>query len=261
MEQIGGNHLVDGDEPSAMNTLSEVGKLHRHLQPHEETTEWDDILRKHGIKPPDPVKEENKRIEAEVKRIVEEEAANYDPHTGKTVEELEIDLEDPDEDEERMLQAYRDMRLAEMKAASRRPEFGELMHIAANEWQAQVTNAPPDVFVVVHLHQEHVEECQLLNQILRSLAPRFRRCKFCYCKASDAVKGFPDEMCPTLFLYKAGDIISQPPIINGSLAELSGAYTTADEVEWLLAKSGALETELEEKPQSRSAQVSFQLRR
>ena len=105
MEQIGGNHLVDGDEPSAMNTLSEVGKLHRHLQPHEETTEWDDILRKHGIKPPDPVKEENKRapsrhatvsspcsrsirtsaatgIEAEVKRIVEEEAANYDPHAG-----------------------------------------------------------------------------------------------------------------------------------------------------------------------------------
>ena len=45
---------------------------------------------------------------------------------GKTVEELEIDLEDPDEDEERMLQACLPPRSLHAATAAPKPVFAHL---------------------------------------------------------------------------------------------------------------------------------------
>lgn len=114
-----------------------------------ETTEWDDILKAKGII---PEKTEEELAEEAIKEFVEEAVEQYDPHERKDVDTLDEDLEEADSDEEAILQKYREMRIAQMRADAMKPKFGPgVAHVAANEWKAQVTEAGEDVYVVVHL--------------------------------------------------------------------------------------------------------------
>lgn len=115
----------------------------------KESTEWDDILKAKGII---PEKTQEELTEEALKELVEETVEQYDPHEKKGLDTLEEDLEEADSDEERMLQGYREKRLAQMRAEAMKPRFGPgVTHVSANEWKAQVTEAGRDVYVIVHL--------------------------------------------------------------------------------------------------------------
>lgn len=115
----------------------------------KESTEWDDILREKGIiaeKTPEELAKE------QIKEIVEETVEAYDPHANKDFGQLNEDLEDADSDEERILQGYRETRLQQMKADAMRVKYGPgIKFISSNDWKAEVTEAPTDTSVVVHL--------------------------------------------------------------------------------------------------------------
>lgn len=115
----------------------------------KESTEWDDILKQKGII---PEKTPEELAEEALKEIVEETVENYDPHERKTLETLDEDLEEADSDEERVLEKYRAMRIAQMRANAMKPKYGPgVSYVAANDWKAEVTEAGEEVFVIVHL--------------------------------------------------------------------------------------------------------------
>lgn len=85
-----------------------------------------------------------------------------------------------------------------------------------------------------------------MNDRLLQLSTKFRSTKFVKCKASDAIKNYPNEKCPTILVYKAGKVVKQ---LVG-LRAFSSSVPSADDIEWTLNKFGAVESEMIEPPQS-----------
>ena len=81
--------------------------------------------------------------------------------------------------------------------------------IARDEWITEVTEGSSTCWVVVHLYQDSVEDCNLLNEFLCSLAQKFRDIKFLRIKSHLAVENWPDRNLPALFLYNGGELKHQ----------------------------------------------------
>ena len=64
--------------------------------------------------------------EAQVKAVVDEAVASYDPLEKATLDELD-ELEDAEDED--VLAAYRKKRMAEKKAAAAAARFGKVVHI------------------------------------------------------------------------------------------------------------------------------------
>ncbi|KAI0566620.1 phosducin [Gracilaria domingensis] len=233
----------------------------------KESTEWDDILKSKGII---PEKTPEELAEEQLKNIVEETIETYDPHERKTVEQLDEDLEEADSDEERILESYRQKRIQQMKAESMRPKFGPgVQYVPASEWKAEVTEAGAGIYVIVHLvrQSEHqyssslralgsaLTKCKLMDARLLELSAKFRHTKFVKCKATDAIKNYPDSRCPTLLVYKEGKVLKQ----FVGFSDYNTSTPVADDIEWVLSKTGAVHTDLEEPPSA--ATKRFNLRR
>ncbi len=207
-----------------------------------ETTEWEDILKSKGII---PEKTEEELVEEALHEVVEETVERYDPHENKDLDELEEDLEDADSDEEAILEQYRQKRIMEMKAAAARPRFGPgVTFLSATDWKREVTEAGADIYVVVHLFQPGVDYCKLMDARLLALSQKFRHTKFVKCKATDAIKNYPDDRLPTILVYKNGKVLKQ----FVGLAAFAGSKTSEADVEWALSRTGAVETEMVEPP-------------
>lgn len=79
---------------------------------------------------------------------------------------------------------------------------------------------------------------------LLELSAKFRDTKFVRCRATDAMKNYPDSKCPTLLVYKGGKVLKQ----FVGLEAFNGTSTVAADVEWALSKTGAVETDMTEAP-------------
>jgi len=200
-------------------------------------TEWEDMLIKlgHMEAPPQEEKVDLWKIDT---------PPDNDKLDTVTIEDLD---EFEDDEDEKVLEAYRKKRLAEMQQAAIRNKFGEVINITEPEWKAEVTNAPPNIFVVVNLYKQGVPQSRLLDQHLALLAPKHKAVKFVRIRAEEAIHGYPDRNCPTILVYNKGDVVAQMV----TLAPLAGDATTAEDIEWRLAKLNILETELEEDPKEK----------
>ncbi|KAI4272969.1 MAG: hypothetical protein LQ337_004947 [Flavoplaca oasis] len=196
-------------------------------------TEWNDILRKHGIipeKPPSPTP------------IIEEAFANARDRAhenrldNKNLDQLD-ELED-DEDEE-FLEQYRKQRMAELSAISRASVFNQVYPIQKPDYSRDVTDASNCAFVLVHLTSSlgTNTESRLLTELWRELARKYGDIKFCEMKADMCIEGYPDKNTPTILVYHDGDIKRQ--VIT--LRELAGLKTGIQDLEKLLIDVGALE--------------------
>eukprot|EP00164_Ancoracysta_twista_P001872 GFYU01002460.1.p1 GENE.GFYU01002460.1~~GFYU01002460.1.p1 ORF type:complete len:241 (+),score=106.59 GFYU01002460.1:62-784(+) len=201
-----------------------------------ETTEWEDTLKKFGIT--------NNEGELEITQEKLEELAvdmveNYDPLEHKTLEQLD-ELED-DEDE-RVLEEYRQKRIAEMKAKALASRYGSVVQISEPEYTKETQSG--DVWTVIHLFKPGLEACDLMNKCLERLANKFKTVKFLKITATEAIHNYPDRNLPTLILYHENDIQGQ--IIG--LSQVGGMGMTPDSLEWKLSRFGAVDTELEDNP-------------
>lgn len=184
-----------------------------------ETTEWEDILISKGIttkedvllskglNPEDYLKKNEpvEEIDWEVERDARLRTANLDE-----LDELEEDDEFADS---KMLDIYRQRRIEEMKKMAVRNRFGEVQEIIKDEWIREVTEGSKASPVVVHLYQDSNVECQLMDEALRNLAPRFRYLKFLRIKFDQAIENWPERNLPTVFVYVDGNLKTQ--IITG----------------------------------------------
>lgn len=63
-------------------------------------------------------------------------------------------------------------------------------------------------------------------------------------RATDAIPNYPDTKCPTILVYKGGKVIRQ----FVGLDAFAGQKTDEKDLEWALSKTGAVTTEMLDKP-------------
>ncbi|KAI7692894.1 Phosducin-like protein 3 [Sarcoptes scabiei] len=193
-----------------------------------EDTEWTDALKKYGI-----IKEEPKIVPDE-EIIVEEQPNN------KKIDPNEDDLDDLDEE---FLRSYRNKRVMEMKLESNKKIFGEVFEITAANYLQEVNQAGDGIWVVLLLYRQGHQLCHQLQEIFKELAKKNLETKFLKSIASTCMPNFPDDNLPAVLVYQNGKMIKQliGPIIFG-------INSITNEVEWIIAKTGAIKTTLEEDP-------------
>lgn len=195
-------------------------------------TEWNDILRKHGIIPEKP-----KDAEPIIQEALVE--AHYRAHANR-LEDKDLDelaaLED-DEDE-LFLEAYRQKRMAEINALATASKYGSVYPVQKVDFTREVTEASKEAVVCVFLSSDSDGniESRVLGEIWRELAVKFGDVKFCQIRAGMCIEGYPERNTPTILVYKGGDIVKQVV----TLAGFSGVKTRGSELEGLLVSVGAV---------------------
>lgn len=166
------------------------------------TSEWEDIHVKLGNYLPRDKEPGNE----ELQKIAIEALQNYDPLEKKNLDELK-ELEDDEDDE--VLKKYREKRLAELKEFASKPKFGKVYELRKQDYIDEVTNAPKDVYVVLHLYQTYIEDSQVLSKIFDNLAKKYVLVKFMKIVASDCIPGFNDKDVPAVIVYQNGKLLRQ----------------------------------------------------
>ena len=111
------------------------------------------------------------------------------------------------------------------------------------------------MFVILHLYKQGVPLCALVNEYMNRLAPRFPTTKFIRAISTTCIPNYPDKNLPTIFVYHEGAMKSQ--IIGPE--QMRGMNLTEKEFEFMLGKSGAIETDIKEDPKPKVFQHFNQL--
>ena len=119
----------------------------------------------------------------------------------------------------------------------------------------EVNKAGEGVFVILHLYKQGVPLCALVNEYMNRLAPRFPTTKFIRAISTTCIPNYPDKNLPTIFVYHEGAMKSQ--IIGPE--QMRGMNLTEKEFEFMLGKSGAIETDVKEDPKPKVFQCFNQL--
>ncbi|KAL9066043.1 MAG: hypothetical protein Q9161_007833 [Pseudevernia consocians] len=195
-------------------------------------TEWNDILRKHGVipeKPPSPTPLIQEALTEARKQAHENRLEDKD------LDELN-DLED--EEDEAFLQKYRNQRMAELSTIATASVFNQVYPLQKPDYSKDVTEASSKAFVLVHLTSSLGTNIQsrLLTELWREMARKFGDVKFCEIRADMCIEGYPERNTPTILVYRDGDIKKQVV----TLRELGGEHTTIKDLQNLLVGVGAL---------------------
>lgn len=196
-----------------------------------EDTEWNDILRAHGIIPERP-KSPTEELERLLEEQVQKQHENRLEH--KTLDELDA-LED-DEDEE-FLEEYKKKRFEQLQQLQKKSKFGSVLPITKPEYEEEVTNASEDCFVFVHMSLQLAVQSRLLSLIMVSLAGKFPEIKFVDIPANRCVENYPDSNCPTIMVYHKKNIVKQ----FVTLTQLGGSDCKTADIENVLVEVGAVD--------------------
>jgi hypothetical protein len=216
-------------------------------------TEWNDILRKHGIipeKPPSPTPMIEEAI-LEGRRLAHENRLE-----GKDLDELDA-LED--EEDEAFLQQYRQKRMQELNALQTRSIHGSVYPISKPDWNREVTEASrrAPVFVSLTSSSDFQIESSVLSELWRQAAKEYGDVKFCEIRGAQAIENYPDRNCPTIIIYKDGEPVKQ--IIT--LATVGGVRMSMLQLDDLLVEVGAVsDTDLRVIKRLREAQEAEEVR-
>ncbi|KAI1323589.1 thioredoxin-like protein [Xylariaceae sp. FL0255] len=196
-------------------------------------TEWNDILRKHGVipeKPPSPTPMIEEAI-LEGRRIAHENRLE-----GKDLDELDA-LED--EEDEDFLEQYRQKRMQELNNLTKKSVHGSVYPITKPEYSREVTEASEKGPVFVNLTSSMGTNVQsrVLSELWRQAAKEYGDVKFCEIRADKAIENYPDRNCPTILVYKNGDIVKQ--IVT--LVTIGGVRTNMMAIDDILVEVGAVD--------------------
>jgi hypothetical protein len=204
-------------------------KVEMQVDPDEDT-EWNDILRKHGVIPERPPSPTAQLEEALQEAVVKQWENRLE---GKDLDELEALEDDEDED---FLEEYKNKRLRELNELSRAAKFGRVYPVTKPEYKTEITDASQDTFVLVHLSLQSSLQSRLLSSLWIPLATKFPELKFVEIPGSRAIENYPDANCPTILIYHKTDVVKQ--IIT--LTQLGGNATTLKDLEKVLVDISAV---------------------
>jgi len=214
------------------------------MQDPNADTEWNDVLRAKGILPPKVNASGDLEITEEAvvglidQRIAEgQKEVDYSSLSLEEIDALE------DEEDERVLQAFRQKRMAEMQEKTKKGVFGDVREISAEDYKQQVNCAGDGVWVVLHLYKSGIPLCSLVNQFLVQLSAKYPQIKFLKSVSTVCIPNFPDRNLPAIFCYYEGDLKTQ---LVGPLA-FGGLSLTQADLEYKLHKGG-VPTEVKDNP-------------
>ncbi|EON99612.1 putative phosducin family protein [Phaeoacremonium minimum UCRPA7] len=195
-------------------------------------TEWNEILRKHGVipeKPPSPTPMIEEAI-LEGRRLAHENRLE-----GKDLDELD-ELED-DEDED-FLEQYRQKRMRELNALTKKSIHGDVYPLSKPDYSREVTEASNNGPVFVNLTSPSGTnvESRVLSQLWKQAAKEYGDIKFCEMRADQAIEGYPERNCPTILVYKNGDIVKQVV----TLVTVGGVRMSMLDLDKILVEVGAV---------------------
>lgn len=208
------------------------------------------MLRAKGIIP----KKENEISEDDIIKMVEQ-TVHQKQKEGKDLHEMDLDELDEleDSEDESVLAEYRAKRIAEMQALATKARFGAVGEISGQDYVNEVNKAGEGIWVVLHLYARGVPLCALINQHLNELAQRFPATKFLKSIATTCIPNYPERNVPSIFIYFEGQIKKQ---IIGEI-DLRGPNVTVDELEYILGRVGAVNTEIKEDPRPKVSDKLF----
>eukprot|EP00249_Psilotum_nudum_P000599 c12664_g1_i1 orf=521-1282(-) len=195
------------------------------------TSEWEDIQIKLGNLPAKPPPFRPPGWTPDDAENAPKGKEWIDNHAEEDLEQLE---DDSTLDDDRFLEEYRKKRLAEIRELARKPRFGSVLHISAGDFISEVSNAPPDVWVVVHLYKEGVPECELLGQHFKELSAKYTGTKFVKIISTDCIKDYPDHNLPTVLVYNHTNV--KATLVG--LHHFGGWHCTPEDVAFTLCQVG-----------------------
>ncbi|KAF9136209.1 hypothetical protein BGX30_011304 [Mortierella sp. GBA39] len=134
-----------------------------------------------------------------------------------------------DVEEKAILERIRGNRLKDMSWAAKKNAagarggaggkkmFGSLMEMNAAQYVSAIDSEKKDVTVVIHIYSEFNPTSKKLDGCLIQLAGRYATTKFIRIKAREV--DFDEEVCPTVLVYRAGDLIANFVMISYELSE------------------------------------------
>ena len=154
---------------------------------------------------------------------------------GKDLDELD-ELED-DEDEE-FLEEYRKKRMAELSELTKKAIHGSVYPISKPDYQREVTDASNNGPVLVNLISTSGTnvESRVLSELWRQAAHEYGDIKFCEIRATQAIENYPEKNCPTILVYKNGDIVKQLV----TLMTIGGVRVNMQKIDDILVEVGAV---------------------
>lgn len=207
-------------------------------------------MRKKGIIP----QKEAEVTENDIINMVEQ-TIKQKQKDGKDIDEMNLDELDEleDSEDEAVLAEYRAKRIAEMKALVSRARFGAVGEISGQDYVNEVNKAGEGIWVVLHLYARGVPLCALLNQHFSQLAAKFPATKFLKSIATTCIPNYPERNVPSIFVYFEGQIKKQ---FIGEV-DLRGPNVTIEELEFILGKVGAVETDITDDPRPKVSDKLF----
>ena len=195
------------------------------------TTEWDDIQRRIGNLP--PLVDQALAFEAAAKA-----ESSKPPKSSAAAETMGPD----EESEDAELARIRAERLEELRGGSSKQGcFGSVLPLSRVDYTKEVNQAGDGVGVVVFLSKSKGHYLSSYTLVLlEKLAKKFTDVKFLQIESDDCIPGYPDANLPTLLIYRDDILLRQ---CTGPSA-FGGTSFGVDSVEWELAQSGVIETEL-----------------
>lgn len=154
---------------------------------------------------------------------------------GKDLDELD-ELEDLEDDA--FLESYKQRRMQELNALTKKAVHGSVYPVSKPEYQRAVTEASNNgpVFVNLTSSMGTNVESRVLSELWKQAAKEYGDVKFCEIQADKAIENYPDRNCPTILVYKDGDIVKQ--IVT--LMTVGGVRMSMLEVDDLLVDVGAV---------------------
>lgn len=204
-----------------------------------EDTEWNDILRQHGVipqRPPSPTAQLEEALEEALAKQHENRLEGLD---FSDLEELE------DEEDEEFLDVYRRKRMAEIQKLQEKSKFGQVFHINKPEYNKEITECSlgskekedDGVYVFVHMSLESKMQSRILSSLFDQAARKFPQIKFVDIPANRAIENYPENNCPTLIVYYRGQVLKNLV----TLLELGGNDASITDLENLMIKVGAVD--------------------
>nr|BAC65456.1 phosducin [Phelsuma sundbergi longinsulae] len=91
------------------------------------------------------------------------------------------------------------------------PQYGYLSELESGEqFLEAIEKERKTTTIIVHIYEDGIKGCDLLNNSLTCLAVEYSMVRFCKIKASDTGAGdrFSPEVLPTLLVYRGGELVS-----------------------------------------------------
>lgn len=142
-----------------------------------------------------------------------------------------------DDENDDFLNNYRQMRLTELQGNAV-PIFTNVKELTtANEFSNMIDETDSRIFCIIHLFDDDIKSCRLLNQYFDALARKMDRCRFLRMEASIVHQNFDPIGFPCVLIYKGGsEVANLTPItlMFKKPQSSSGSHFTIEDVESVL---------------------------